>query len=293
MVETNSTTEINEAELFQDVPSLQPDRLQRIIYEYLIHNCYSETAELFLSNCSPPSTTEPNPQSSNTEYVQTENPGGAVAGLAGVVLIDDEGDLVMDSDEVGNGGQLELWEVALRVKTVEARKHLYQLIVSGKLGEAIEFCRQKFPAVVSLTTPESTDVYFQLCSQQFIEIVRQNAVDAVKFVNSVEFLKFYMNPKYTDSFVDLTSLLAYPDPEKSPVSHLLLQDRRDSVAKAVNSFILACENLPRETSIEKIVRQTTVVRDLLGVAVKEGSGNRRVTTYPRWKLEDFLNAKLS
>lgn len=91
--------------------------------------------------------------------------------------------------------------------------------------------------------------------------------------------------KYRQELHDLVSLLAYSDPATSPLSHYLSHSRRQWVATMLNNHILGIMRLLISSfyslfylsshfleahsgaraapSLEMIVKQTTVVRDLL------------------------------
>jgi hypothetical protein len=62
---------------------------------------------------------------------------------------------------------------------------------------------------------------------------------------------------------DCMALLAYEEPETSPMFSLLSMDHRQSVADALNCAILAHANLPSYTSMERLLQHTTVVRQYL------------------------------
>lgn len=67
------------------------------------------------------------------------------------------------------------------------------------------------------------------------------------------------------------ALLAYEEPEKSPMFHLLSLDYRQQVADSLNRAILANANLPSYSAMERLVQQTTVVRQSLNQDhVKDG-----------------------
>ncbi|KAI8388881.1 uncharacterized protein BYT42DRAFT_561599 [Radiomyces spectabilis] len=57
--------------------------------------------------------------------------------------------------------------------------------------------------------------------------------------------------------VDVFSLLAYPEPTTCPVAYLLDKSCLDSLATNVNTAILAFQNLPATSCLERLYRQTT------------------------------------
>ena len=119
----------------------------------------------------------------------------------------------------------------------------------------------------------------------------------------------HLNPKYFETLQDIVALIAYTDPYSSPVSDYLSQKRRDEVASNLNSFILgtfilislpffidflfflysfiAQENLPACSSIERIARQCTIVRESLHEVSKDKKSTSKPSN-PQWSLESFL-----
>lgn len=89
--------------------------------------------------------------------------------------------------------------------------------------------------------------------------------------------------KYVEKLEDFMALLAYNEPEKSPMFHLLSLEYRQQVADSLNRAILANSNLPSYSAVERLMQQTTVVRQCLGQeSSKEG--------YPPFSLKDFLKS---
>ncbi|TPX38923.1 hypothetical protein SeMB42_g06547 [Synchytrium endobioticum] len=185
------------------------------------------------------------------------------------------------------------------VSSLDSRKALYQLVVQGRIPEARTFCHKYFPDALNGETPESEDVGFQLQCQQFIECVRNSAPDALNYAQE-EMTKYYaMGEKYIKTLNEVIALLAYTDPEHSPLSEYLSLKHREDVAMALNSQILAYDQLPPQTSLERLVRQTTVVRTQLedmgrdttskkSSASSGSSNNKGQVHYPHWSLAGFL-----
>jgi hypothetical protein len=122
-------------------------------------------------------------------------------------------------------------------------------IIAGSINEALSLCKDKFPHVVSSdeqdirTTARSIDICFRLQCQQFIETVRAgNPYEALLFAQTV--LASFPKKKganeeeFNTELRSMSALIAYADPENSPVKSLLGQDRRDRLADGINSAIL-------------------------------------------------------
>lgn len=172
--------------------------------------------------------------------------------------------------------------------SIETRKKLFALVSAGKITEAMDLCNKEFPDVLSGDSPASLDVAFQLNCQQFIECVRSSAPDALQFAQNELGQYGQLNPKYCDALQDIVALLAYTDPLNSPVAEYLSQQRREDIATSLNSFVLSRENLNPQSVIERIARQTSVLRDLLHeTSSKDKKGSAKVV-FPKWSLSSFV-----
>ncbi|RKP09466.1 concanavalin A-like lectin/glucanase domain-containing protein, partial [Thamnocephalis sphaerospora] len=90
-----------------------------------------------------------------------------------------------------------------------------------------------------------------------------------------ELQKDYQNdlrPHVSDTLVDVFSLFAYPDPSTSVVAHLLDPARREPVATALNSAIVASLGRPPTSTLERTYRQTAVVMETLAKQGVAGAG---------------------
>ncbi|XP_019251337.1 PREDICTED: glucose-induced degradation protein 8 homolog, partial [Nicotiana attenuata] len=89
--------------------------------------------------------------------------------------------------------------------------------------------------------------------------------------------------KYVEKLEDFMALLAYNEPEKSPMFHLLSWEYRQQVSDSLNRAILANSNLPSYSAVERLIQQTTVVRQCLSQeSSKEG--------HPPFSLKDFMKS---
>ncbi|KAI8808850.1 CTLH/CRA C-terminal to lish motif domain-containing protein [Cladochytrium replicatum] len=293
MVEAAVADALGEA--LAKTPGPEPEVAQRLVYEYLVHNCFSETAKSFGNACqitavgaaaSAPASRKRNIMSAagDSGDAKMEVDGGAVDG---------EGDMEMTPADSGK-------EEAARkcfsdlsfprdpVQSLDARKHLYNLVAAGNIVDALAFCNTAFSHVLSSETPESLDIAFELQCQHFIESARKSASDALRFAQE-ELVKFgYLNPRYLTVLQDIVTIIAYEDPSSSPVASYLSQERREEVARRLNSYILSLESMPTETSIAKVARQLTVVADLL--ATDSAKDRKSTTKHARFHLQDFIGS---
>ncbi|CAG8495114.1 5229_t:CDS:2, partial [Paraglomus occultum] len=173
-----------------------------------------------------------------------------------------------------------------------------ELIISGDIPSALSLCQKKFPRVVSSaaghewTTPQSIEMCFKLHCQQFVEIVRAGeTTEALSFAQEV--LRPYTEidvaneDKYASALRGVIPLIAYREPETSPVGSHLSQTCRDKLADDVNSAILSFYNLPSQSAIERIVRQSTVIRDNLH-SESSTKDKRLSKIYQKWQFSSFI-----
>ncbi|KAI0496587.1 hypothetical protein KFK09_022907 [Dendrobium nobile] len=111
------------------------------------------------------------------------------------------------------------------------RKILRQFIMNGDIDSVFRSLHEWYPQIMQIDT---SVICFLLHSQRFIEYIR-----------------------------DVIALLAYEDPSKSCVGHLLHSGQREFVADAVNAMVLATSPGSKRTedwafsSLEKLLKQLT------------------------------------
>ncbi|KAJ8762264.1 hypothetical protein K2173_007420 [Erythroxylum novogranatense] len=127
------------------------------------------------------------------------------------------------------------------------------------------------------------DLYFDLLSLHFVELVcSSTCTEALEFAET-KLTPFGRDQKYVEKIEDCMALLAYDDPEKSPMFHLLSMEYRQQVADNLNRAILAHANLPSYTAIERLIQQMTIVGQILNQDhAKDG--------LPQFSLKDFLRS---
>ncbi|KAK1276438.1 hypothetical protein QJS04_geneDACA011112 [Acorus gramineus] len=120
------------------------------------------------------------------------------------------------------------------------RKILRQLIRSGDIDSTFSRLREWYPQIVQAGHIE----------------------DAFNYARS-ELAKFFEIPRLEDLLQDTIALLAYEEPTKSPVGHLLKMNHREVVADAVNAMVLSTDPNVKDVKnclqshLEKLLRQLT------------------------------------
>lgn len=142
---------------------------------------------------------------------------------------------------------------------MDKRKPIFNFALEGNALKAIELTEQLAHDLLE----ENEDLHFDLLSLHFVELVcSRKCAEALEFAQS-KLTPFGKVQKYVEKLEDFMALLAYEEPEKSPMFHLLSLEYRQSVADSLNRAILAHANLPSYSSMERLLQQTTVVRQCL------------------------------
>ncbi|KAF9936749.1 Ran-binding protein 9 [Mortierella alpina] len=303
---------------------------RQLVLDYLLHNCYGETARAFMKddldavkdsdsrkgirtsgnghhlaphNGNDGTTTANGTHNgltgashmqagtmawstSDANHQRNESPSSFME-LEKEQELDQEGDSPMaesfvdsSSDHITAGtftaGKAHALHIDEQLKNLETRKE-----------KAIELCNSAFPGVLSieprspLTTPASIQMNFRLQCQLFIEKLRSDPAGhealmfAQKFLHQFNQLDPARKEQYTLHVVDLVSLVAYSKPEEAPSGHHMKQEARDRLAEFMNSAVLGCNGMSCEPALLTIVKQVTLVRDILtGETAKTKRGSK-------------------
>ena len=141
--------------------------LSEIIFSYLVHYCYGETAEIFGKAClgSNLSLLAPAPR----EHGPNED---------SIVVDFHRGRKMQD--------HLEKY-----TNTMNERKKLYRLITQGHIAEALDLCRASFPEILDFNdTKEGRKTLFKLQSLMFIEYVRSGLTKEALTYAQTELIRY-------------------------------------------------------------------------------------------------------
>ncbi|GAV82639.1 CLTH domain-containing protein [Cephalotus follicularis] len=149
---------------------------------------------------------------------------------------------------------------------------IFHCALEGNALKAIELTEQLTHDLLE----KNKDLHFDLLSLHFVELVCSR-----KWVEALEFAQTKLTPfgkvqKFVEKLEDFMALLAYDEPEKSPMFHLLSLEYRQHVADNLNRAILAHANLPSYTAMERLMQQTTVVKQSLNQELGK-DGHRPLT----------------
>ncbi|XP_010923261.1 uncharacterized protein [Elaeis guineensis] len=142
---------------------------------------------------------------------------------------------------------------------MDKRKSIFHFALEGNALKAIELTEQLAPNLLE----DNKDLHFDLLSLHFVDLIcSRKCTEALEFAQT-KLAPFGKVHKYVEKLEDFMALLAYEEPEKSPLFRLLSPDHRQDVADCLNQAILAHANLPRYSSMERLIQQATVVRQCL------------------------------
>ncbi|KAF9990638.1 hypothetical protein BGZ75_000836 [Mortierella antarctica] len=329
---------------------------RQLVLDYLLHNCYGETARAFMKddldavkdsdsrkgirtsgnghhlaphNGNDGTTTANGTHhngltgashmqagtmawsTSDANHQRNESPSSFME-LEKEQELDQEGDSPMaesfvdsSSDHITAGtftaGKAHALHIDEQLKNLETRKAIRSLISHGDIEKAIELCNSAFPGVLSieprspLTTPASIQMNFRLQCQLFIEKLRSDPAGhealmfAQKFLHQFNQLDPARKEQYTLHVVDLVSLVAYSKPEEAPSGHHMKQEARDRLAEFMNSAVLGCNGMSCEPALLTIVKQVTLVRDILtGETPKTKRGSKKPSIPVRIPNDDTM-----
>ncbi|OAY22699.1 glucose-induced degradation protein 8-A homolog isoform X1 [Manihot esculenta] len=163
------------------------------------------------------------------------------------------------------------------LEDMDKRKRIFHYALEGNALKAIELTEELAHDLLE----NNKDLHFGLLSLHFIELVcTRKCTEALEFAQS-KLTPFGKVQKYVEKLEDFMALLAYEEPEKSPMFHLLSLEYRQQVVDSLNRAILAHANRPSYAAMERLIQQATVVRQCLNQDHgKDG--------FPPFSLKDFL-----
>ncbi|KAJ7172368.1 CTLH/CRA C-terminal to lish motif domain-containing protein [Mycena filopes] len=302
-----------------------PPELRTLVIDYLIHNGYSSTARAFAKSSLAPTRIDADgdeimqaadtPETSGlTEetFAQVELRQRIRAHiLAGQVndaieLLENHFPAVLSESAPSTPmAHKPLTGTNFVASTTLAPAHLnlnLRILAFTEAFRALPLDRVLHPTEESLEEddPNTTDL---LAKAQKLHVL------AAMLPNPVE------RTAYTKELRNVACLLAYPDPETSPVAKYLSQERREAVANQINTAILYRTGLPAISRLELATRYTSTLWSFLhDLRVKPRPGaplppanldkvaspslikgvrtpDKDAPEVPRFDLQQFLNFK--
>ncbi|XP_071703079.1 uncharacterized protein [Rutidosis leptorrhynchoides] len=168
---------------------------------------------------------------------------------------------------------------AEQLENMEKRKQILQFTLDGNALEAIHLTEQMSPNLLE----NNKDLHFDMLSLHFVRLIcSKNCTEALEFAQD-KLTPFGKVQKYVEKLEDFMALLAYEDPYKSPMFHLLDMDYRQNVADSLNRAILANAQMPSYSHLERLIQQATVVRQCLNEELGKD-------VQPPFSLKEFMKS---
>ncbi|GAQ91941.1 RAN binding protein [Klebsormidium nitens] len=150
-----------------------------------------------------------------------------------------------------------------RLDSMLRRKQLCSLVEEGRIDEAIRLSQEATPMLFS-AFPE---VLFSLKCQKFVEMVRAGNDEATMAYGRSELCGGEQPGGATEAVQEVVGLLAYPDPQASPLSYLLEQGRRKAVSEELNVALKALQGEPSRPPLTTLYCQAAAVHKELASTV--------------------------
>eukprot|EP01087_Luapelamoeba_hula_P014132 TRINITY_DN4094_c0_g1_i1.p1 TRINITY_DN4094_c0_g1~~TRINITY_DN4094_c0_g1_i1.p1 ORF type:complete len:234 (-),score=46.67 TRINITY_DN4094_c0_g1_i1:97-798(-) len=140
------------------------------------------------------------------------------------------------------------------------RKVLLERVRGGDIVEAMATADKVFPGLLT----KRTDVKFKLLCMQFIEFVRRgDNQNALLFAQQELNTYAQSDPTFMITLQEIFPLIAYEQPEKSPLAEYMSIEYREKVIATFNSAIQEHQGLPSEAPLETFLRHLTVAASVV------------------------------
>ncbi|KAL3159307.1 hypothetical protein ABBQ32_011261 [Trebouxia sp. C0010 RCD-2024] len=151
------------------------------------------------------------------------------------------------------------------------RQKVRQAIMAGCMTDAQQLLHNCHPDMLESVTHPNLDVLIFFHCLHFIELIREKRInDAIRFAQDVlsplRGIMSHRSKEYDAMLHDTVALIAYEEPEESPMYQLLDDAQREVVADVVNAALLAsASGKPKweakpQAHLEQILRQLVAVR---------------------------------
>eukprot|EP01118_Nematostelium_gracile_P007704 TRINITY_DN2516_c0_g3_i2.p1 TRINITY_DN2516_c0_g3~~TRINITY_DN2516_c0_g3_i2.p1 ORF type:complete len:220 (+),score=50.36 TRINITY_DN2516_c0_g3_i2:589-1248(+) len=143
--------------------------------------------------------------------------------------------------------------------SIHNRKSIRTKIINGEIADAIQLINRTFPSALD----HHAKPKFLLACQEFIELIKRGKLqEAIEYAQKVLWQFKDLEKEEMKNLEQVMGLVAYPDPLKSPVSHLLAVQQRELVADSVNQMILVLENHDaKQSTLEKLLKHLTCLQN--------------------------------
>eukprot|EP01094_Clydonella_sp_ATCC50884_P018857 TRINITY_DN3567_c2_g1_i1.p1 TRINITY_DN3567_c2_g1~~TRINITY_DN3567_c2_g1_i1.p1 ORF type:complete len:232 (-),score=46.76 TRINITY_DN3567_c2_g1_i1:229-924(-) len=163
------------------------------------------------------------------------------------------------------------------VDRVRVRKDICLAVRRGDIEGAMS--RMDF-----ISRHDHRDLCQNMRYQQFIELIRDRNIDGEH--GALEYARKWLCGDSSDTREqDLVTLLAFENPEQSPLGYWMKKERRLFLAEEVNQAMLKMEGIEEEDRLQRLVEHITVAMNTVGEDVDEDEEGE-------WNIADFLSERL-
>jgi len=135
--------------------------------------------------------------------------------------------------------------------TITDRMNVRQAVQNGQVEEAIERVNVLNPEILGT----QGELLFHLQQQRLIELIRAGKTqEALEFAAEVLAPAGEQNPALLQELERTVALLAFTDPQASPVGNLLGLAQRQKTASELNAAILRSQSQEPEARLPKLLR---------------------------------------
>eukprot|EP00472_Partenskyella_glossopodia_P011423 CAMPEP_0197526364 /NCGR_PEP_ID=MMETSP1318-20131121/17560_1 /TAXON_ID=552666 /ORGANISM="Partenskyella glossopodia, Strain RCC365" /LENGTH=269 /DNA_ID=CAMNT_0043080503 /DNA_START=191 /DNA_END=1000 /DNA_ORIENTATION=+ len=153
------------------------------------------------------------------------------------------------------------------LSSIQNRMDVRNLVFQGDIPKVIEKVNCLNPSILE----SEPRLYFMLQQQHLIELIRQGPD---KISESLSFARRELAPmaaaneEFLEEMEQVMALLAFPEPSKSAVGHLLSHEQRQKVVSALNTAILTSQCQSKDPRLLYLLQRLTFVQNQLKDRIK-------------------------
>uniref|UniRef100_A0A7S2TZC1 CTLH domain-containing protein n=1 Tax=Lotharella oceanica TaxID=641309 RepID=A0A7S2TZC1_9EUKA len=155
------------------------------------------------------------------------------------------------------------------LESIQNRMDIRKAVFEGNIPKVIEKVNDLNPDILG----SQPKLYFLLQQQRMIELIRQGPEkisECLGFARRELAPRAAENEQFLEDMERVMALLAFPDPSKSAVGHLLSYEQRQKVVSAVNTAILTSQCQSTDPRLLFLLRQLAFTQSQLQERIKLG-----------------------
>eukprot|EP01112_Ceratiomyxa_fruticulosa_P020316 TRINITY_DN6886_c0_g1_i1.p1 TRINITY_DN6886_c0_g1~~TRINITY_DN6886_c0_g1_i1.p1 ORF type:complete len:439 (+),score=68.43 TRINITY_DN6886_c0_g1_i1:184-1500(+) len=150
-------------------------------------------------------------------------------------------------------------EIDVKIQEIKHRKSICSLICQGQIEKAMKQLNEVYPGFLE----SQREILFELLCQQFIEMIKSKVPEEDVLIFGTQQLTPFENDGsyYRNTLQEVFALIAYTDPTKGPVSHLLDDSRREPISVSLNCGLLVHNKQLATPALSTVVKHTEILMD--------------------------------